>query len=188
MYARDAILKLQTMGTNMVSMRRDTAILLELLMFWQKRAGRAMRKTYTRSGKAIAILDSLSSVGTEDVEIFWRPRNLPMVLIVRVIAASRRELRGGPSPVCELAELITLRREVNTAVRDDDNWPVALRRPSPNRESRKTRRIYEICTFPFCRPVIVLNLKLLSFTSLLRFLLWGSNIRVVWHVLGRILP
>jgi len=120
--------------------------------------------------------------------MFWRPKNLLVVSIVRVIAASRCELCGGSSPVCELIELRTLRREVNAAVRDGDNWSIALRRSSPSHESRKTRGVYEIHTFPFCRPVIVLKLKLLNFTILLRFLFWGSSIRVVWHVLGRVLP
>lgn len=112
-----------------------------------------------------------------------------MVSIVRVIAASRRELRGnGSSPVCELTELTILRREAKSAVRDGNDWPVALKCSSSSRESRKTRRIYEIHTFPFCRPVIILKLKLLSSTSLLRLLLWRSSVRVVWHVLGRVLP
>jgi hypothetical protein len=97
-----------------------------------------MRKTYTKSGEAVAILDSLSSGGTEDVEIFSRPRNLPMVSNVRVIAASRRELCSGvSSPVCELTELRILWREANAAVRDGDVWPVALKRSSPSRESKE---------------------------------------------------
>lgn len=121
MYAWDRRTKLQTMGIYRVSISLDTAILLELLMPWWKRAGKATRKTYTRSEEAIAILSTLSSDGTEDVDIFWRPMNLPMVSIVRVIAASRRELHRGSLPVCELTELRTLWREMNAAVRDGDD-------------------------------------------------------------------